>query len=90
MADKTLAEIKRGDDAKKILENKVYIEAFETVKKNIIDAMNTSPLGDDKTHNRLVIALQTLSQIEKALTDVMQTGKMAKIQVEDKRFRVFG
>lgn len=90
MADKTLAEIKRGDDAKKILENKVYIEAFETVKKNIIDAMNTSPLGDDKTHNRLVIALQTLSQIEKALTDVMQTGKMAKIQVQDKRFRVFG
>lgn len=90
MADKILAEIKRGDDAKKILENKVYIEAFETVKKNIIDAMNTSPLGDDKTHNRLVIALQTLSQIEKALTDVMQTGKMAKIQVEDKRFRVFG
>lgn len=90
MADKTLAEIKRGDDAKKILENKVYIEAFETVKKNIIDAMNTSPLGDDKTHNRLVIALQTLSQIEKALTDVMQTGKMAKIQVEDKKFRVFG
>jgi|DEB0MinimDraft_3_1074331.scaffolds.fasta_scaffold06006_3 hypothetical protein len=90
MADKILAEIKRGDDAKKILENKVYIEAFETVKNNIIDAMNTSPLGDDKTHNRLVIALQTLSQIEKALTDVMQTGKMAKIQVEDKRFRVFG
>ncbi len=90
MADKILAEIKRGDDAKKILENKVYIEAFETVKNNIIDAMNTSPLGDDKTHNRLVIALQTLSQIEKALTDVMQTGKMAKIQVQDKRFRVFG
>jgi len=90
MVDKILAEIKRGDDAKKILENKVYIEAFETVKNNIIDAMNTSPLGDDKTHNRLVIALQTLSQIEKALTDVVQTGKMAKIQVEDKRFRVFG
>ena len=39
MADKILAEIKRGDDAKKILENKVYIEAFETVKNNIIDAM---------------------------------------------------
>jgi hypothetical protein len=90
MADKILAEIKRGDDAKKILENKVYIEAFETVKNNIIDAMNTSPLGDDKTNNRIVIALQNLSQIEKALTDVMQTGKMAKIQVEDKRFRVFG
>jgi hypothetical protein len=90
MADKTLSEIKRGDEAEKILNNKVYQEAFEKVKTNIIQAMNDSPLSDDKTHNRLVIALQTLSQIEKALTDVMQTGRMAKIQVEDKRFRVFG
>jgi hypothetical protein len=90
MADKTLNEIKRGEQAEKILNNDVYKDAFNVVKNNIINAMNDSPLGDDKTHNRLVIALQTLSQIEKALADVMQTGKMAKIQVEDKRFRVFG
>jgi hypothetical protein len=90
MADKTLNEIKRGEQAEKILNNDVYKDAFNAVKNNIINAMNDSPLGDDKTHNRLVIALQTLSQIEKALADVMQTGKMAKIQVEDKRFRVFG
>lgn len=90
MADKTLNEIKRGEQAEKIINNKLYQEAFNTVKDSLIDAMNNSPLGDDKTHNRLVIALQTLSQIEKALSDVMQTGKMAKIQVEDKKFRVFG
>ena len=90
MADKTLNEIKRGEQAEKILNNDVYKDAFNVVKNNIINAMNDSPLGDDKTHNRLVIALQTLSQIEKALADVMQTGKMAKIQVEEKRFRVFG
>jgi hypothetical protein len=90
MADKTLNEIKRGEQAEKILNNDVYKDAFNVVKNNIINAMNDSPLGDDKTHNRLVIALQTLSQIEKALADVMQTGKIAKIQVEDKRFRVFG
>lgn len=90
MADKTLNEIKRGEQAEKILQNKIYQEAFEKVKNNIIDAMNNSPLGDDKTHNRLVIALQTLNQIEKALSDVMNTGKMAKIQIEDRKFRVFG
>ena len=90
MADKTLNEIKRGEQAEKILENEVYKDAFNTVKSNIINAMNVSALGDDKTHNRLVIALQTLNQIEKALADVMQTGKMAKLQVEDRRFKVFG
>ena len=83
MADKALEEIKKGEQAKKILDNQVYQEAFTTVKNNIIHAMQTSPLSDDVTHNRLVIALQTLNQIEKALTDIMQTGKMAQIQVND-------
>lgn len=85
MKDKALEEIKRGGEAEKILSNKVYQEAFNKVRDNIVDAMQNSPLSDDVTHNRLVIALQTLTQIEKALTDIMQTGKMAQIQVKDPR-----
>lgn len=83
MVDKTLEEIKKGEQAEKILESQVYQEAFTQVKNNIIEAMQTSPLSDDVTHNRLVIALQTLNQIQRALTSVMQTGKMAQIQVND-------
>ena len=83
MADKSLDEIKRGEQAQRILDNEVYKEAFTAVKNNIIDAMQRSPLSDEVTHNRLVIALQTLNQIEKALTGIMQTGKMAQIQVND-------
>jgi len=85
MKDKALEEIKRGEQAEKILSNEVYLEAFNKVKNNIVDAMQNSPLSDDVTHNRLVIALQTLTQIEKALKDIMQTGKMAKLQVQDPR-----
>jgi len=85
MKDKSLEEIKRGEQAEKILSNEVYLEAFNKVKNNIVDAMQNSPLSDDVTHNRLVIALQTLTQIEKALKDIMQTGKMAKLQVQDPR-----
>jgi len=83
MTDKSLEEIKRGEQAEKILNNEVYKQAFTSVKEHIIDAMQTSPLGDEQTHNRLVIALQVLNQIEKSMTDVMQTGKMAKIQVNE-------
>ncbi len=38
--------------------------------------------GDEKTHNKLVIALQLLNQINKQLTDVMHTGKLAAIQTD--------
>jgi len=87
--DKTLKEVKDGEQAQKILDNPVYKDAVESVRKGIISSMANSSLGDEKTHNRLVIALQLLSQIEKQLSDVMQTGKMAQIQTAPK-FRIFG
>jgi len=81
--DKALKEIKDGEQAKQILDNPVYKNAIEGVRQGIISSMATSSLGDEKTHNRLVIALQVLSQIEKQLHDSMQTGKMASMQIHD-------
>jgi hypothetical protein len=87
---KELEEIKLGEQAAQILENPVYIDAIAKVRENIVSSMTASPLGDEKTHNRLVIALQLLNQINKQLTDVMQTGKLASIQTDKPRFKVFG
>lgn len=83
MTDKTLEEIHRGDNARLILESPLYRESIQKVRDGLINAMQQSPLGDEKTHNRLVIGLQLLGQIEKQLTDVMLTGKMAQMQVND-------
>jgi hypothetical protein len=90
MVDKTLEEVKRGEQASQILDNPIYVEAIDKVRENIVSTMTNSPLGDEKTHNRLVIALQLLNQINKQLTDVMQTGKLATIQTDKPRFKVFG
>jgi hypothetical protein len=81
MADKSLEEIKRAERAEEVLNNPLFIEAVDKVRSGIINSMAESPLGDDRTHNRLVIAMQILNQIKKQLTDVVQTGKMAKLQV---------
>ena len=43
-------------------------------------------MGDEKTHNKLAIALQLLNQIEKVLINHMETGKLAEIQVKERRF----
>ena len=83
--DKQLSEIKRGERAAEVLNNELYKEAVANVREGIIKSMAISPLGDAETHNRLVIALQLLAQIEKQLTDVMATGKMAAMQTTDKR-----
>lgn len=88
--DKTLEEVKRGEQAAVVLDNPLFKEAMTKVKENIVNTMATSPLGDEKTHNRLVIALQLLNQIEKQLTDVMNTGKLATIQTDRPKFKIFG
>ena len=86
-----LNEIKRGDEAKRIIENPIYQEAIQKVRDGLIQNIVSSPLGDAQTHNRLAIAMQVLNQIEKQLQDVMHTGKMANIQVQDKSvFKIFG
>ena len=90
MADKSLEEVKRGEQAAVVLENPLFKEAMSKVKDNIVNTMATSPLGDEKTHNRLVIALQLLNQIEKQLTDVMNTGRLATIQTDRPKFKIFG
>lgn len=90
MVDKTLEEVKRGEQAAQILDNPIYQEALQKVKDSLIASMANSPLGDEKTHNRLVIALQLLNQINKQLTDVMQTGKLAAIQTDRPKFKIFG
>ena len=87
--DKQLSEIKRGERAVEVLENPLYKEAFEKVRNGIINSMAQSPLGDAETHNRLVIAMQLLNQIEKQLKDVMATGKLAAMSTTDKR-KIFG
>jgi hypothetical protein len=87
---KQLEEVKLGEQAAQILDNPVYQDAIAKVRENIVSSMTNSPLGDEKTHNRLVIALQLLNQINKQLTDVMQTGKLAAIQTDKPRFKVFG
>ena len=90
MADKSLEEVKRGEQAAVVLDNPLFKEAMAKVKDNIVSTMATSPLGDEKTHNRLVIALQLLNQIEKQLTDVMNTGRLATIQTDRPKFKIFG
>ena len=83
--DNQLSEIKRGERASEVLENPLFKEAVTKVREGIIQSMAQSPLGDSETHNRLVIAMQLLNQIEKSLKDVISTGKMAAIQTSDKR-----
>ena len=77
-------QINRGDDAERLLNNYLFKESISMVREGIVSSMEQSALGDQSTHNRLVIALQLLNKIEKNIVDIAQTGKMVKMQIENK------
>ncbi len=79
----TLFEIKRGEQAERLFDDPLLKEAFAKVEEGILDSMHRSAFGDESTHHNLVIALQLLRQIKKCLRETAETGKMAKIQVEN-------
>ncbi len=77
-------EIKRAEDAKYILEHPLFAEALSEIRKGLINGLETSAMGDERTHNRLAIALQLLKQIEVSLKSHIQTGELALIQVNER------
>ena len=79
-------EMIRGEDAERILSNPIFIESIDKVRQGIISSMGQSALGDESTHNRLVIALQLLNKIEKNIKEVAETGKMIKMQIDKPNF----
>ena len=79
-------EMIRGEEAERVLSNPIFIEAIDKVRSGIISSMEQSALGDESTHNRLVIALQLLNKIEKNIKEVAETGKMIKMQIDKPNF----
>lgn len=57
-------------------------EAFDKIEAGIIDAMKRVPMGDTKTQHELVLSLQLFGRIKGHLAEVMETGKLARIQKE--------
>lgn len=78
-------EVKDGEDARMVLENPAYLRAIGEVEKQIIARLADSPMGDEKTQNKLVIALQLCKQINNQLRSQMETGSMARLQLDDSR-----
>lgn len=76
-------EVIRGHAAQDLLDNPLFKDAVKAVRDGIVDAISTSPMADEKMHNRLAIALQIVNQIEKQLISHVQTGRMAAIALKD-------
>lgn len=75
-------ELQRGDMAAAVLDNPIYAESWDMVRAGIIAAWENCPIRDKEGQNELKLMLKVLGDVRKTVEQTMQTGKLARIQIE--------
>jgi hypothetical protein len=78
----TAKEISRGQQAAELLEHPLLAEAFSMLKGQYQSAWESSPARDAQGREELWRLLKSLNAVEGHLKTVVETGKLARIQVE--------
>jgi len=79
-------EIVRGNQARMLLQDKLYIEAWDTVEQRLVSLLRRVDIDADK-ERRVLYALKGLAQARGYVENVMASGKLAAAQIErDKTF----
>jgi len=85
-------EVIDGHEAQRVLNSAVYQKVWEAAELSILAQMAEVKMRDVEMHTRLIMALQTLTSVRKQLQVMLETGKLADIQLKEpsKISRVFG
>lgn len=78
-------ELRKGEQARQIIESELYQEAKGSVRQAIIDKWIACPMRDREGAHELKIMLKLLGEVTGYIETAMQTGKMAAIQLESER-----
>ena len=83
-------ELRRATKAREVLENPVFKDAVRQIEAALIEAIHRSAFTDEKLREKLCQRLASLRDVLDHLKGTMETGKMAEIQLEQKkRFKIF-
>lgn len=76
-------EIDRGRLAKEVLENAVYIDAYEKIEQGIIQAWRDARDKDEREH--LHQLMRCLQKVRDTIRSVMQAGELKAHSLEQQR-----
>jgi hypothetical protein len=75
-------EVSRGENAKRLLEDELFQEAFSVVRQSLMDEMWNTPIRDTEGRDFLFLAIKALDQVKHAVVTVIESGAMARIQLD--------
>ena len=83
-------ELDRAEHAKAVLDNPLVKEALQTLKDDVINAWEQTNMRDAEAREKAWMYYVTVKKFENLFLNFIATGKMAAIQLEEKRlFNIF-
>ena len=74
----------RSSQAKQILQNELFKESFETLKKIYSEALlDRTSVNENEAREKLWIAYQVLGKVEQQFKEILETGKLAEKQLSN-------
>lgn len=73
----------RATDAKQLLENTLFVEAFDAVANHLNMAALTCDPDNAEKARRIVISQQLLAAVKREITRVVNDGAMAEVQISE-------
>lgn len=71
--------------AKEVLENEAFQQAFSDIESELKTQWENSPARDTEGREKLWIYLSMLKKVKANLTETLQTGKLAQLEVEHQK-----
>ena len=72
-------ESERGNEARLLIENRIYQDTLKTLRDGILQKWRDCPIRDKEGQHELKLMDKILTDIEKHIRQVADTGKMADI-----------
>ena len=77
--------IYNGDRAREVLENEVFIAAFDDIEAEILSQWKSSPARDEAGREKLWMLLSLTQKLKATIVQSLETGKLAKLELEHQR-----
>jgi hypothetical protein len=83
MGRKRGEELRRADEAKRLLDNPLFKEAFTTIREELIKHLLNTRVAEEVERDRLYITIKALDLVEQHIQSVLETGKLAEKEQEE-------
>ncbi|HAI39507.1 MAG TPA: hypothetical protein DCM40_16060 [Maribacter sp.] len=78
-------EITQSNKAKQLFENELFKESFDKLRKLYQESLFNTGVNEEATREKLWLAYNIVNKVEQHFIEMIDTGKLAKKQLEDFR-----